>query len=65
MSDTKKEDCIDEVEADSSGIVFPRACCTTHAKLDTRESGLFKEEFRATEMILCVAKHSVAKNQIP
>ena len=55
-SGIRKDDCIDEFEADSSGNFFPRTCCTTHAKLDKREPGLFKEEFRATEMICLCSK---------
>ena len=43
-------------EADSLSNFFPRTCCSTHSQLDKREPGLFKEEFRATEMICLCSK---------
>ena len=55
-SNSRNEDCIDNFEAYSSGIFFPRTCCTTHAELDEREPGLFKETFRATETICLCGK---------
>ena len=30
---------------------FPRLCCVKHEQRDKREPGLFKEEFRCTEML--------------
>ncbi|XP_075263345.1 uncharacterized protein LOC142354893, partial [Convolutriloba macropyga] len=45
-----------EVEADASHNFFPRTCCSKHKKYDEREPGLFKEEFRCTEMICLCSK---------
>ena len=52
----RKEDCRNTFEADSLRNFFPRTCCSTHSQLDKREPGLFKEEFRATEMICLCSK---------
>ena len=35
---------------------FPRTCCAVHKKHDKREPGLFKEEFRCTEMLALCSK---------
>ena len=37
-------------------IFFPRTCCAVHKKPDKREPGLFKEEFRCTEMLCLCSK---------
>ena len=37
-------------------IFFPRTCCAVHKKHDKREPGLFKEEFRCTEMLCLCSK---------
>ena len=42
--------------ANSSNNFFPRSCCSKHTKHDKRELGLFKEEFRCTEMICLCSK---------
>ena len=55
-SDIRKKDCCNNFEADSLRNFFPRTCCSTHSQLDKREPGLFKEEFRATEMICLCSK---------
>ena len=52
----RKEDCGDKFEADSLRNFFPRTCCSTHSQLDEPEPGVFKEEFRATEMICLCSK---------
>ena len=52
----RKEDCRNNFEADSLRNFFPQTCCSTHSQLDKREPGLFKEEFRATEMICLCSK---------
>ena len=52
----RKEDCRYNFEADSLRNFFPLTCCCTHSQLDKREPGLFKEEFRATEMICLCSK---------
>ena len=49
-------DCSDEFTADATCNFFPRVCCNKHKKHDKREPGLFKEEFRCTEMICLCSK---------
>ena len=43
----RKEDCRNNLKADSLRNFFPRTCCSVHSQLDKGDSGLFKEEFRA------------------
>ena len=46
--------CTDSFTANATGNIFPRTCCSAHKKHDKREPGLFKEEFRCSEMLcLC------------
>ena len=40
----------------TAGEFSPRNCYSTQAHLDKRESGMFKEEFGATEMICLCSK---------
>ena len=55
----KTEDCKDDFTANATTNFFPRTCCTKHMKHDKREPGLFKEEFRCTEMLrLCSETYS-------
>ena len=49
----RTEYCKDDFTANSTTNFFPRTCCTQHIEHDKREPGLFKEEFRCTE-ILCL-----------
>ena len=50
----RSTDCVDSFTADAVANVFPRRCCVKHKQHDKREPGLFKEEFRCTEMLcLC------------
>ena len=42
--------------ANATGNFFPRTCCSSHKKHDKREPGLFKEEFRCTEMLCLWSK---------
>ena len=50
----RPEDCKDEFTDKATTNFFPRTCCTKQKKLDKREPGLLKEEFRGTEMLyLC------------
>ena len=50
----RTKDCKDDFTANATTKFFPRTCCTKHMKLDKREPGLFKEEYRCTEMLcLC------------
>ena len=49
-----QQDSNDFFQADAVQIFSPRTCCSKHKKHDKLEPGLFKEEFRCTEMIgLC------------
>ena len=48
-------DCSNTFAADSGNIFFPRTYCK-HIIHDKREPGLFKEEFRCTEMICLSSK---------
>ena len=49
----RTEDCKDDFTANATTIFFPTTCCTKH---DKREPGLFKEEFRCTEMLCLCSK---------
>ena len=48
-------DCADDFSANSTTNI-PRTCCAKHEKHDRRESGLFKDEFRCSEMICLCSK---------
>ena len=52
----RQSDCNDNFAADSSSNFFPRECCKKHAAFDKRTPGLFKEEFRCSEMIALCSK---------
>ena len=52
----RTEDCKDDFTANATTNFFPRTCCTKHMKHDKREPGLFKEEFRCTEMLCLCSK---------
>ena len=52
------EDCKDDFTANATTNFFPRTCCAKNKKHDKREPGLFKEEFRCTEMICLYSKTS-------
>ena len=52
----REKDCDDSFRADASHNFFPRTCCSKHKKHDKREPGLFKEEFRCSEMICLCSK---------
>ena len=60
MKSTWKElrsnDCVENFRADCNKNFFPRTCCPKHVKHDKREPGLFKEEFRCTEMLSLCSK---------
>ena len=54
----RSNDCIDIFTADAVAIFFSRTCCVKHNQHDKREPGLFREEFRCTEIIyLCSKTH--------
>ena len=52
----RSNDCIDSSTADALAIFFPRTLCLKHKQHDKREPGLFKEEFRCTEMLCLCSK---------
>ena len=52
----RMNDCSNTFAVDSSNNFFPRTCCSKHVKHDKREPGLFREEFRCTEMICLCTK---------
>ena len=52
----RTEDCKNESTANAITNFFPRTCCKKHMKHDKREPGLFKEEFRRTEMLCLCSK---------
>ena len=47
----RTEDRKDDFTANETTNFFPRTCCAKHKKHDKREPGLFKEEFRCTQML--------------
>ena len=47
-----REDCKDDFTANATSKFFPRTCFTKHRKHDKRDPGLFKEEFRCTEIVV-------------
>ena len=50
----RSNDCVDSFTADAVANFLPRTCSVKHKQHDKREPGLFKEEFRCTEMLcLC------------
>ena len=49
-------DCTDTSTANALDNFFPRMCCNSHKKHEVREPGLFKEEFRCTEMLRLCSK---------
>ena len=59
------EGCKDDFTDNATTNFFPRTCCTKHIKHDTRETGLFKGEFRCTEMLFYAAKPIVVMIPIP
>ena len=52
----RSNDCVDNFTADAVANFFPRKCCVEHKQHDKREPGLFKEEFRCTEMLCLCSK---------
>ena len=52
----RESDCRDSFKADAKSNFFPRTCYSIHKKHDKREPGLFKEEFRCTEMLCLCSK---------
>ena len=52
----RRNDCRDDFIADADKNFFPRTCCAVQKKHDKREPGLFKEDFRCTEMLCLCSK---------
>ena len=52
----RESDCRNSFKADAKSNFFPRTCCSIHKKHDKWEPGLFKEEFRCTEMLCLCSK---------
>ena len=48
--------CVHSFTADAVATFFPRKCYVKHKQHDKREPGLFKEEFRCTEMLCLCSK---------
>ena len=53
---TRSRDCTDSFTANATSNFFPRTCFTAHKKHDKREPGLFKEDFRCSEMLCLCSK---------
>ena len=49
-------DCVDSLTADAVANFFTRTRCVKHKQHDKRDPGLFKEEFRCTEMLYLCSK---------
>ena len=56
-------DCTDSFTVNATGNFFPRKCCTAHKKHDKSEPGLFKEEFRCSEMLCLCSKTYCCYNE--
>ena len=52
----RSNDCVDSFIADAVANIFPLACCVKHKQHETREPGLFREEFRCTEVLCLTSK---------
>ena len=52
----RSNDCVDSFTADAVANFFPRTWCVKHKQHDKREPGIFKEEFRCTEMLCLCSK---------
>ena len=52
----RSNECVDNFTADAPAIFFPRTCCVKHKQHGRREAGLYKEEFRCTEMLCLCSK---------
>ena len=52
----RSNDCVDSFTAAAVANLFPRTCCVKHKQHDKRDAGLFKEEFKCTEMLCLCSK---------
>ena len=53
---SRSNDCVDSFTAETVAKFFPRTWCVKHKQHNKREPGLFKEEFRCTEMLCLCSK---------
>ena len=53
---SRSNDCVDNVTAGAVANFFPQTYCVKHKQHNKREPGLFKEEFRCTEMLCLCSK---------
>ena len=63
-NEIRSDDCTETFRADSTCNFFPRTCCHKHVKHNRREPGLFKEEFRCTEMLCLCSKTYCCDNSV-
>ena len=56
-------DCVDSFIADAVAKLFPNTCCEKHKQQNKRKPGLFKEDFRCTEM-LCLCNKTYCSNDV-
>ena len=59
----RSNDCVNNFTADDLANFFPRTSCVKHKQHDKREPGLFKEEFRRTEL-LCLCSKTYCCNDV-
>ena len=52
----RSRDCTNSFTANAMGSFFPITCCSAYKKHDKREPGLFKEQFRCSEMLCLCSK---------
>ena len=52
----RSKDCVDKITADAVANFLPKTYCVKHKQHEKREPGLFKEEFRCTEMLCLCSK---------
>ena len=52
----RSNDCVDSFTADAVAKFSPKTCCVKLKQLVKRESALFKEDFRCTEMLCLCSK---------
>ena len=64
----RSNDCVDSFTADAVVNFVPRTCCAKYKQHDKREPGLFREEFRCTEMLCLYSKtyccYDVTSNKV-
>ena len=63
-NEMRSNDCTVFFQANSTSSFFRRTCCDKHIKHDKREPGLFKEEFRGTEMLCLCSKTYCCCNSV-